>query len=207
MIQSLLPVDGIICFSKEISAEEKHEILHDNGLTDEIDFQISTTSFIQNNDKQPLEFDWLNNYINNRNYLDICPNPYSEFSTSCLATLAFPTLFPDGNGDPTNKGLRRAISDKDTESFSMHLKHLNKFGEKINDLWVFRFSSHPRFGYWAYNMLYGKRLLSQGNFYIKQNMDGVPTIEELRPMLHSDSYGNIMNKIQYYAKNVSGTNS
>ena len=107
-----------------------------------------------------------------------------------------------------NKDLRHAISDKDTESFSMQLKHLIKFGEKINDRWVYRFARHPRFGYWAYNMLYRKRLLSQDNFYIKQNMnDNVLTIEELRQMLHSDSYGNIMNKIQYYAKNVSGTNS
>ena len=67
---------------------------------------------------------------NSENCLDIDPMPFNEFSTSCLASLAFPTLFQDGKGDPTNSELVRNISEKETESFAQILKHLIKFGEK-----------------------------------------------------------------------------
>ena len=48
-----------------------------------------------------------------------------------LIYLAFPTLFPDTKGDPTNPALLREISKSDTESFGEKLKHLIKFGETI----------------------------------------------------------------------------
>ena len=81
--------------------------------------------------------------------------------------MAFPTLFPDGKGDPTNSALFCDTSDSTTMSFAAKLKHLIKFSEKINGKWVYRFASHPRFAYWAYNMLYRRRILSQGNFFLK----------------------------------------
>ena len=55
-------------------------------------------------------------------------------------------------------------------------------------------------------MLYTKCLLADGNFYIKHNFGAVPTIDEY-DMLSNESYSNVMNKIQYYATNISGTNS
>ena len=76
-------------------------------------------------------------------------DPFNEFSTSCLATLAFPTLFPDSKGDPTNNTIQRQISHSETDSFSQKLKHLIKFGEQKNGKWFYRFAKHPRFGYWA----------------------------------------------------------
>ncbi len=51
--------------------------------------------------------------------------------------MAFPTLFPDGKGDPTNN---------DTEGFAQKVKHLIKFAEKLEGKWVYRFAAHPRFG-------------------------------------------------------------
>ena len=33
--------------------------------------------------------------------------PLNEYTTPFLATVAFPTLFPDGQGDPTNPSIRR----------------------------------------------------------------------------------------------------
>ena len=43
------------------------------------------------------------------------------------------------------------------------------------------FVNDCRFGYWAYNLLYRKRLLSQDNFYIKQYFGDLSlTIDELR---------------------------
>ena len=53
-----------------------------------------------------------------------------------------------------------------------------------------------------------KRLLLQGNFYIKQNYgESLPSVDELHEMLHTNSYSSLMKKIQYYAKNISGSNS
>ena len=72
---------------------------------------------------------------------------------SHLATMAFPTLFPDGKGDPTNQVLLRDVS------FHERIKHLLKFAEIIDGKWVYRFANHPRFSYWAFNMIQRKRIL------------------------------------------------
>lgn len=122
--------------------------------------------------------------------------------------MSFPTLFPDGKGDPTNNALLRDTSDSITDAFASKLKHLIKFGEKIDGKWVYRFASHPRFGYWAYNMLYRRRILGQGSYFLKQNpAEAKLSIEDLRQMLQSNSYDTLMSKLMHYAKNVSGTNA
>ena len=56
--------------------------------------------------------------------------PINEYLTPFLATLAFPTLFPDGKGDPTNPSLRRDIP------LGERVKHLLKFGENKSGKWV-----------------------------------------------------------------------
>ncbi|CAB4011401.1 ATP-dependent DNA helicase PIF1 [Paramuricea clavata] len=52
--------------------------------------------------------------------------PINEYQVSYLATMAFPTLFPDGKGDPTNQGLLRDVP------LHEQIKHLLKFGEIID---------------------------------------------------------------------------
>ena len=61
--------------------------------------------------------------------------------------MAFPTLFPDGVGDPTNRSTIRSMSQNDIETLAAKSKHLVKLAEKIEGKWHYRFSSHPRFGY------------------------------------------------------------
>jgi hypothetical protein len=100
---------------------------------------------------------------------NIGDEPLSEFDCQFLASMAFPTLFPDGKGDPTNSALLSDTSKNTTQSFAAKLKHLIKFSEKIDGKWAYRFTSHPRFAYWAYNILYRRRILAQGNFFLKQN--------------------------------------
>ena len=135
-------------------------------------------------------------------------NPLSEYDTEYLATMSFPTLFPDGKGDPTNSATLRSIADNDTEAFAQKIKHLIKFAEHIDGKWTYRFASHPRFGYWAYNILYRHRILGQGNFYLKQNPgDANLNIDDLRQIVDSGSFPTIMSKLMVYAKNVSGTNA
>ena len=53
--------------------------------------------------------------------------------------MAFPTLFPDGKGDPTNQGLLRDVP------LQERIKHLVKFAEIIDGKWVYHFANHPRF--------------------------------------------------------------
>ena len=51
----------------------------------------------------------------------------SEFNCPFLASMASPTLFPEGKGDPTNSALFCDTSDHATQSFAAKLKHLIKF--------------------------------------------------------------------------------
>ena len=133
--------------------------------------------------------------------------PLKEFSTELLATIAFPTLFPDGKVDPTNSAIIRNISKSELESFALKIIHLLKFGEIKNGVRNYRFTAHPRFCYWAFNILYRKRILSKGNLYIKRNPGEVDfTFEEFNEMASSNS-SNMFSKIFYYTKELTGSNS
>ena len=56
--------------------------------------------------------------------------------------------------------------------------------------------------------MYRRRILAQGNFFLKQNpSEANLTIDDLKEMLHSQSYDSLMSKLMHYAKNVSGTNA
>ena len=76
-----------------------------------------------------------------------------------LPLLAFPTLFPDGKGDPTNQALLRDVP------LPERFKHLIKCAEKIDGKWMYRFASHPRFSY----MIQRMRTLQQSGIFLKQN--------------------------------------
>ncbi len=76
----------------------------------------------------------------------IANRPINEYKTPGLATQAFPTLFPYGCGDPTSPGRQRAVT------LAQSFKHLIRYAEVIDDKFCWRFSTHPRFPYWALNM-------------------------------------------------------
>ncbi|XP_066929609.1 uncharacterized protein [Clytia hemisphaerica] len=147
--------------------------------------------------------------FNENTEMNIGTSPLSEFNTPYLASLAFPTLFPDTKGDPTNPAIIRRIAQSETEDFAEKLKHLIKFAElNENGKWYYRFASHPRFAFWGFNMLYRKRLINQGNFFIKQNPgDANLSIDELQDMINNNNYSFVMKKLQRYSKNVTGTNA
>ena len=85
--------------------------------------------------------------------------------------MAFPAPFPDGLGDPTDNATACDISQ--SNSYAQKLKHLVRFSSFVNDKWCYHFAAHPRFGCWANNILYRKRLLSQGNVCRKQNLQNI----------------------------------
>ncbi|XP_066922146.1 uncharacterized protein [Clytia hemisphaerica] len=122
--------------------------------------------------------------------------------------MAFPTLFPDGKGDPTNLALERTIASNELENFSLKIRHLLKFCDVNDDNYFYRFAAHPRFAYWAFNILYRRRILSRGNLYIKRNPGEMNfTLDEFNEMLNSNCANELMKKVFYYTKDVSGSRS
>lgn len=152
---------------------------------------ISNHSFLPLATREPTEDNAIRAAVNGDDPIDwpdVDEQPINEFRTPGLATMAFPTLFPYGCGDPTNPG--RYYNITLTEGF----KHLIKYGEKTshNDL-HWRFANHPRFLYWALNMKLRHQLLSQAKVYLSQNPgDASLTMEELRTMVDNLSSEHLM---------------
>ena len=65
------------------------------------------------------------------NWPSLGDKPLNENSTPFLATMAFPLLFPDSKGDPTNPSLLYELS------FNSKVQHLIKFAEKNGNKWVY----------------------------------------------------------------------
>ena len=92
------------------------------------------------------------------NWPSIQNKPFNDYITPYLATLAFPTLFPDRRGDPTNPRLNRHLPFQSIE-------HLLKFEEFLGGKWVYCFTKHPHFSYWALDMIQRKCTLQQSSVY------------------------------------------
>lgn len=216
LLQSL-PHDGFLSVTTIDFDDDAEDTLPDTGPPQSDVFDegyandSNISSFLPKNNSQKTEAMHIKDGLIDQSnpHVEIGTSPFNEFSTPYLASMAFPTLFPDGIADPTCNLTLREISENETEAFAMKLKHLVKFAEIDNNKrLVYRFAVHPRFAYWSYNMLYRKRLLGQGNFYMKQTRsERLLTIQELREMMDLGNYSEIMNKILHYAKNVSGTNA
>ena len=102
----------------------------------------------------------------------------------------------------------RNILENDTEALAQKIKHMIKFWREEKWYMKFRFSARPIFAYWAFNILYRRRLLGHGSFCIKQNLgEANLSFTELKEMLSSGNYTQIMSKLMHYAKNVTGTNA
>ena len=164
-----LPLDGFI-EPDSFQLSESHFSADEGNIDNDASKEhIQCSSFIPTAPCQKKETDKLMEGVQvEQTQIELGSEGFNEFSTQGLATMAFPCLFPDGNADPTNNATVYSVADNDTDSFAQKLKHLVKFGEFIDNSWIYRFAAHPRFGYWAYNMLFRHRLLKQGNFYINQ---------------------------------------
>ena len=128
--------------------------------------------------------------------------PLNEYLTPFLATLAFPTLFSDGKGDPTNPSLHRDVP------LAERVKHLLRFGENIDGKWLYRFASHPRFANWALNMIQRKRILQQTGIFLKQNPgEAHLTVEELKQMAADNDTNVFVSKLSRYLSNITGSNA
>ena len=119
------------------------------------------TSFIPTPHREQTELESIQSIITNEDcnlpWPRLSEKPLNEFETEGLATMAFPTLFPYGTGDPTTKNRKHPIS------YTDFFKHLIRFAKIKNDQIYWRFATHPRFSYWALNLKQRHHLLSQAN--------------------------------------------
>ena len=156
-----LPENGIP--PQLMTVETDNDIMSDNDCSsnlgpptenplENIIYNGSTemSSFLPVGEQQQQEIEAVRNQLSENAPLlwpTLENEPLNEYQVSHLATMAFPTLFPDGKGDPTNQGLLRDVT------LSERIKHLLKFAEVVDGKWVYRFANHPRFSYWAFNMI------------------------------------------------------
>ena len=165
------------------------------------------SSFLPVGEQQQQEIEAVRNQLSENEPMQwptctVGNEPLNEYQVSHLATMAFPTLFPDGKGDPTNQGLLRDVA------LQERIKHLLKFAENIDGKWVYRFAKHPRFSYWAFNMIQRKRIVQQSGIFLKQNPgEAHLTIDELREMAASNNANLFMSKVFRYIGNIAGTNA
>ena len=219
-IESLnsLPENGVP--SDLLTVETEDQIVSDESVepdlgqptdnpTEDTVYNESTqmSSFLPVGEQQKQEIEALRNDLHvsaeePMEWPTVDDEPLNEYQTAYLATMAFPTLFPDGKGDPTNQALLRDVS------LQERIKHLIKFAENCNGKWVYRFASHPRFSYWAFNMIQRKRILQQSGIFLKQNPgEAHLSIDELREMAASNNSAAFMSKVSRYVANLSGTNA
>ena len=144
-----VPIDGqILIQSVDFKDFDSNDIMPDRGPVDfesalddiENDKEL-LSSFLPESLSQPKENDRINRCFSEAtsdhqseishgspaNVVELGDEPLNEYTTQYLASLSFPTLFPDTLGDPANNGIRREISDNETDAFSQKLKHLIKF--------------------------------------------------------------------------------
>ena len=154
----------------------------------EIEAVQQQLSFSQNNEHMP--------------WPTVDSEPLNEYLTPFLATLAFPALFPDGRGDPTNPSLYQNIP------FGDRIKHLLKYAEKKDGKWKYRFATHPRFAYWALNMIQRKRILQQTGIFLNQIQE-----KHILQQRSSNKWQLIttlmlfLSKISRYLSNITGSNA
>ena len=111
----------------KILVNDTHSTSPDFGPNQDLPDDFESTSFIPTVEREPTERNRLSETFeekDNFNCLDIGSTPFNEFLTPYLAFLAFPTLSPDGKGDPTDNEQIRQISKNQTECFASRLKHL-----------------------------------------------------------------------------------
>ena len=154
-----------------------------------------------------MQKELMKDFVNNSLEIELNSDPVNEYNTPFLATMAFPTLFPDGTADPTNSEILRGISSSEIDAFSQKFKHLLKFAKIENNNWVYRFAAHPRFAYWAFNLLHRKRIISKGNLYKRNPGELDFTQKDLEEMLNSFTASQLMSKIFYYTKEITGCNA
>ncbi len=130
----------------------------------------------------------------------------NDYSTTSLQIMIFPTLFPYGCGDVTNKD--RSVTVSMTES-NKHLLNYAIYDES-EGRFLYPFASHPRWLKWAQNTCERHRLNGQKDVYLTKNPeDGNLSEAELRRILESggEELNSMLGRMQAYNGNINGSNA
>ena len=173
-----LPNDGI---PDDLLSAIEHEQQDSQAVADQ-DQVCNSHSFLPLPNRVPVESDAIRAAVNGTDPIqwpDIAPQPINEFTTTGLATQAFPALFPYGTGDPTCQGRQRPVN------FTEAVKHLVRYADVTEcGKLCWRFATHPRFPYWALNRKQRHQLISQTSIYLHHHpSDAHLTVEDLRDMV------------------------
>jgi hypothetical protein len=129
--------------------------------------------------------------------------PLSEFNTPYLASMAFPSLFPNGIGDPFS-----ISKSHKPETLLNKVKNLLYFAEMIGEDMECRFAQHSRFVMWIHNILYRHKTLGQGHVYLQHNEnDRLLTTDQIKSMLENGRINEVINNLKRYVANIPGSSS
>ena len=164
-----IPSDLNTIIDNGVQKQTSDKIVLDSG-PEIIDDQFPTSSdyenaFIESDHTEPMQIDRIGKFIN-IDWPTVNPIPINEFEFDGLASMCFPSLFPNGLGDPTKKS--RQIEVSETDGFK-HLLKYSTLNTKTNEMY-YPFAKHPRFKFWAYDRLRRHRSLDQTKIYLKQNL-------------------------------------
>jgi hypothetical protein len=118
--------------------------------------------------------------------------PLSEYSTDGLFSKAFPALFPLGMADFSLPRAKRLV---------LHewVKHLLRYHDP-------RFAIHPRFRFFALNLIFRHRAMGRGKFLFSRDVGNHNmTVAQLRAALHEKSGHILSSKIVRCLQTVRGT--
>ena len=126
-----LPLEDIPADLSKLSCEqesEKHELDLDRGPLDIDDLPNNQDTELRSVLLNPVKFKQQKELTKNEllqenkiRWPEKGQNTVSEFGVEFLAILAFPTLFPDGKGDPTNSATKRngTLAEKNKTSYKV----------------------------------------------------------------------------------------
>ena len=116
----------------------------------------------------------------------------SEFTTDGLFTKAFPVLFPLGKADYSLPRLKSLALYK-------WVKHLMRYYDC-------RFAKHPRFRFFALNLIFRHRAMGRGRYLFSRDVGGHDmTVGQLRAALNRDGGQILASKIVRCLQTVRGT--
>ena len=100
----------------------------------------------------------------------------NEYQTIGLASQAFPALFPDCEGDPTDESGRiKSVSLKEACAHLLWCAKRNKDGR-----WIYPFASNQRFVFWAHNLIQRRQTNNQTGVFLRKNEElKNKTVEEI----------------------------
>ena len=124
----------------------------------------------------------------------------SDYSTPALLGMAFPHLFPDSGGDPTDPDRSIEVTLKEAS------KHLLRLGNVENGNVSFPFARDIQFPYWVLNTHQRHSMIEQAKVFRRTNYQNRDiSTEELQQLLAQGNAGTTMHKIVHYAAKVPGS--